>query len=509
MSMLSLWPGRFHQRRKHQPGYTTRADPADGSEVEPAGEPGLRPDSPVEGGNGLRRELSEWDAAAIIIGIIIGVGIFVTPSYVARLLPDSSWILLAWLLGGVLSLLGAFCYAELSSTFPRTGGDYVYLSMAYGRWAGFLFGWAKLVVIRTGSIAATAIAFSEYMTRFLPVAHENAGASNIVFGTTEEAAVGLAVLAVIVLTCINIAALRFGRDVQNFLTVVKLLALGVLILLPIIAGAGSVRNFQQAGPMPQGFDLFFAFGTAMVIVLWAFGGWSESALVAGEVREPGKALPRSIILGTLVVTLLYVIANIVFLYVFPAPEMMGKERIGAAVAARAIGPVGADFVTILIVISTLGALNGLILTGARITYAAGQDHVVFYWLGRRNDRFGTPALALLVQALFACGLILILRTFKDLVVWTGFAVWLFYGMVGVSIYILRRKYPDVPRPYRTWGYPVTPFVFVVVCTGMMISAFSDDPWGALLCAALILLGLPVYLALSDSKPEEKGTNTAE
>jgi len=435
--------------------------------------------------NGLRRELSEWDAAAIIVGIIIGVGIFRAPGDVAEKIPGTTWILAAWVLGGVLSLLGAFCYAELSAAFPRTGGDYVYLSMAYGRWAGFLFGWAKLIVIRTGSIAAMAIVFAEYLGRFLPNG-EGAGGGH--------ASAAVAILGIIALTCINIVGLRFGRDIQNFLTVVKLLALGVLILLPLVLGKGSAENFRVSAALPGDFRFFFAFGSAMVLVLWTYGGWSESALVAGEIREPGRALPRSIILGTLTVTLAYVLTNLIFLYVYAPPDMAGRDAIGADVASRVIGPVGGDFMAILVAISTFGALNGLILTGARITYAAGQDHPVFFRLGRSNERYGTPALALLVQGLVSCGLVILLRSFQQLVYWTGFAVWLFYGMVGASLYILRRNYPDVPRPYRTWGYPVTPFLFVVMCAVMMVSSFRGLPDWSLLCGALILLGLPVYLA---------------
>jgi APA family basic amino acid/polyamine antiporter len=453
------------------------------------------PPEPLPSQNGLRRELSEWDAAAIIIGIIIGVGIFRVPGDVARQMPSTMWILGLWLLGGILSLVGAFCYAELSAAFPRTGGDYVYLSMAYGRWAGFLFGWAKLVVIRTGSIAAMAIVFAEYMGRFF-----SSGAEE---GLFVHVPVALAIFGITLLTVINIIGLRFGRDVQNFLTVVKLLALGALILLPVLLSKGSAGNFQVTGAMPQDRGFFSAFGAAMVLVLWTYGGWSESALVAGEVRDPSRALPRSLILGTLTVTLVYVLTNVMFLYVYPATDMAGSKVIGADVGAAVIGPVGGDFVAILVVISTFGALNGLILTGARITYAAGQDHPVFFWLGRSNERYGTPALALVVQGLVACGLVIILRQFEDLVYWTGFAVWLFYGMVGASLYILRRKYPDVERPYRTWGYPVTPLLFVLVCAAMMVSSvWAVQEW-ALLGAALILVGLPVYLAFGRTRVDRK------
>lgn len=440
--------------------------------------------------DGLRRELSEWDAAAIIVGIIIGVGIFRAPGDVAGKIPDTGWFLIAWLLGGLLSLLGAFCYAELSAAFPRTGGDYVYLSMAYGRWAGFLFSWARLIVIQTGSIAAMAIVFAEYLGRFFP---QGGGEPS---GNLMAA---LAILGITVLTSINILGLRFGRDVQNFLTVVKLLALGVLVLLPLLLSKGSAANYQQAGLLPHGSHFLFAFGSAMVLILWTYGGWSDGALVAGEVRDPARALPRSIILGTLTVTLVYVVTNAVFLYVYSPADMAGRTVIGADVASYVIGEVGGDFVALLVVISTFGALNGLILTGARITYAAGQDHPVFYWLGRPNERYRTPAQALLVQGVVSCGLVLFVRRFEELVYWTGFAVWLFYGMVGVSLFILRRKYPEVARPYRTWGYPVTPALFVVVCAAMMGSSFWGIPDWSLLCAALILLGLPIYLAFPGAR----------
>jgi len=428
-------------------------------------------------GEPLARQLGLWDATAIIMGIIIGAGIFRVPAAVAGFVPTGGAILLAWLIGGVLCLCGALCYAELAAAMPITGGDYVYLREGYGRWVGFLFGWTKLWVVRTGSIASIAFVFAEYVRYLIPLS------------PTEMKIV--AILAVLLLTGANTIGLRHGSNIQNIFTALKILAIVAIIVLGLALEGGSTAHFSPLWPDSVGKNFLGGFGLALIFILWTYGGWNEATYVAGEVRQPEKTLPRSLVLGISGIIVLYLLINCVYLYVLPLEQMQESPTVAAAVLERLVGPRGGQIVAIMVIISTFGALNGLILTGARISYAMGRDHTLFRWLSRVHPRFQTPATAIGFQAIWAIVLIFS-GTFETLVFYTAFTTWLFFGLVALALIILRKRRPAMPRPYRVWGYPVIPVLFIAMTLILLLNAVWHAPRESLYGLGFILLGLPVY-----------------
>lgn len=427
---------------------------------------------------GLRRQLGLIDSVAIIVGIIIGVGIFRAPSSIAGYLHTPSLILAAWIVGGLLALCGGLCYAELSASLPRTGGDYVYLRESYGPAVSFLFGWTKLLVVRPGSIASISFVFAGYAGYFLPLSPMG----------TRAMAIG----AILLLTAINLFGLRLGKTTQNLLAAAKVLGLLLLALFGLSLGKGSLGNLQTVSSAAPPASLPGAFGVALIFVLWTYGGWNESTYVAGEMRRPARDLPRSIAIGIFGILVLYLAINAAYLYNIPLSAMADSEMVASALADRLFGPSGGTLIALLVMISALGALNGLILTGARISYAFGDDNPSLGRLAKVHVRYHTPARALLLNAVWSIGLVFS-GTFDHLVSYTSAVTWLFYGLVGGSLFILRRRFPDLERPYRTWGYPVVPAIFVVVSLWLVYNTLIYSPSGAFYGVALMLVGFPVYL----------------
>ncbi len=440
-------------------------------------------------GEPLARQLGLWDATAIIMGIIIGAGIFRVPAAVAGFVPTGGAILLAWLIGGLLALCGALCYAELAAAMPITGGDYVYLREGYGKWLGFLFGWTKLWVVRTGSIAGIAFVFAEYIGYLVALSHTG---MKIV-----------AIVAVLLLTGVNTIGLRHGSNIQNLFTALKILAIASIIALGLMLEGGSTAHFSPLWPASVGKNFLGGFGLALIFILWTYGGWNEATYVAGEVRQPEKTLPRSLVLGISGIIVLYLLINCVYLYVLPLEQMQESPTVAADVLERLVGPRGGQIVAIMVIISTFGALNGLILTGARISYAMGRDHTLFRWLGHVHPRFQTPAIAIGFQAIWSAVLILSGK-FETLVLYTAFTTWLFFGLVVVALIILRKRRPAMPRPYRVWGYPVIPLLFIAMTLIMLLSAVWQAPKQSLLALGFILLGLPVYFLSASRDKNTQG-----
>lgn len=421
------------------------------------------------------RQLGLFDAVALMVGIVIGVGIYESPPRVAANVPGPTALLLVWALGGFLAFIGALCYAELATAYPRSGGDYVYLTRAYGSWVGFLYGWAELLVIRTGSIAAMAFVFSDYMTRSLPLGPR----SPVLYAATL---VGL-------LSLVNVLGVREGKWTQNALTVSKVLGLSTIAVIGLVSpfdGGPRTTAFQGSSG---------SVALAMIFVLWTYGGWNENAYVAAEVKEPRRNIPRSLLAGTGLVTLLYLGLNWVFLY------GLGFDRLGASQAAAAdllmvpFGIAGERLMVILVVFSAMGAVNGQIFTGARIGYALGQDHSLLSRLGAWNRRFGTPVWALVAQGLVTLALIVTFGSrdgFDALVKYTAAVFWFFFLLTGISLFILRRIDPEHPRPYLVVGYPFTPLVFCASSAYMLYGSLSYAPLESLWGGAIVLGGLPLY-----------------
>lgn len=423
-----------------------------------------------------KKQLSLFDSTCLIAGIIIGAGIYEAAPTVAKASSVTWGVFALWVAGGLLSLAGAVCYAELATAYPREGGDYVYLTRAYGRPAGFLFGWIQLTIVRPGDIAVVAFVFARYGGRLLGLNPDE----------NSWKMIALAAGAVVVMTSINVIGVREGKWTQNLLTVVKalslLMILGVALLAP--PAPEPTPGATPLGELPL--------SLAMIFVLFTFGGWNEMAYVAAEVKDPDRNIVRALVIGTLAVTGLYVLANLAFLLALGHQGVAASEAVAADTVKTVLPAVGDRLIAALICISALGAVNGLVFTGARISYAVGVDHRAFRILGRWNARTGTPVRALLVQAGIAILVIVVFKSFFNTLLYTAAAVYSFYLATTFAVIVLRRIDPDRPRPYRVVGYPFTPIVFGAVCLFLIYSAVDYDRVFALVWIGVLLLGIPVY-----------------
>lgn len=416
------------------------------------------------------RSLTLLDSTLLLVGIIVGVGIYQTAPAVAGCVSSATWLLGLWAAGGLLALSGALCTAELASAYPADGGDYVYLRRAYGPWAGFLFGWGQGWVIRPADIALLAFVFGGYFQTLL--------------GTGDGSRRFLAAGAVAALTGLNVLGIREGKWAQNLLTAAKIAG------LLVIAGAA----FLSPAPVPtspvppdrNNYEL------ALILILFTYGGWNEMGYVAAEVRDPGRNVVRALVCGTVVVVILYLVANAAFLNALGLRGMSASK----AVAVDAIGGGMAKAVALVICLSALGGMNGLILTGARISFAWGADHPPFGFLGRWRARGDTPAAALVVQGLISVSIVLSLGSFVETLAYTAPLVWTFFLGTAVAVFVLRRRDPDVPRPYRITAYPLPALFYALACAFMAYAAFSyaisQRLWGPLVAAGFTAAGGVVY-----------------
>jgi len=432
-------------------------------------------------------ELTLFDSTCLIVGIIIGAGIYQMAPDIAKGAGGPWGVLGIWALGGLLSLCGALSYAELAAAYPREGGDYVYLSRAYGPWAGFLFGWAQLAIVRPGDIAVMAFAFATYAHAICdPLAHT----------AYPYAQQFYAAAAVVALTAINVLGVRKGKWTQNLLTTAK--ALGLLLIVGAACASPSrPPATESAGQLP--------WSLALIFVLFTYGGWNEMAYVAAEVKDPKRN--RALFLGTAAVTVLYLLVNSAFLYVLGYAGLADSKAVAVDAVAGVLPNLAGPLISGLICISALGAVNGLVFTGARISYAVGADHRLFRLLGQWHPRWGTPAAALLLQGAIAVALIVLLGSFVNAVLYTAATVYSFYLATTLAVLVLRRKEPDVARPYRVIGYPWTPLVFAAACLFLIRSAAAHKPWIALISCLLLLLGILVWWVSQRPARSVLGTGT--
>lgn len=424
---------------------------------------------------GLVRGLGAWDGALLTIGSIVGTGIFLTTSDMARVLPHSGLILGVWLAGGLLTLAGALTYGELGAMFPRAGGLYHYLREAYGPLWGFLFGWAAFLVIMSGGIAALAVGFGTYLQSFLPFVSPKAAAC----------------AAILVLTAINHLGLKAGAGVQNALTVLKIGSIVAFVALGLFAPAPA--RTELASPAgPAGGALLAAFGVAMIAALWTYDGWYGLTCSAGELRNPGRNLPLGLILGTGIVVVLYMLLNLVYIRALTVPEMGGAARIGEAAADVLFGSTGARLVSLAVLVSTFGCLASTILYSSRIYQPMAEDGVFFRALAEVHPRFRTPVRSLWAQTAWAL-LLTLSGTYEQLYTYVVFVSVMFHAATAAAVIVLRRTRPDHPRPYRTWGYPVVPALFILACVLLIGNTLAEKPVESLLGLGLLALGLPAYL----------------
>jgi amino acid transporter len=438
----------------------------------------------------LKRELTLFDAIMINVGTMIASAIFIVPATVAAAVQGTAVMTLVWVIGGIVSLLGALSVAELAAAYPEAGGQYAYLREAYGTVWAFLYGWSNFSVINTASITAIAVGFAKYIGFFTPL--------------SESGIRIIAILSIIGLTLLNCRGVRVGATTQNVLTTLKIGALIALIVTSFVIPGGSGAHFQPLWPSESvgGGHWIGAFGVAMVAVLWAYDGWIETTYVGSEIVNPGRNLPRSIILSTIMVMVLFVLASVAFAYVLGPGGMAGSALVASDAAKVTMGSVGATLVVAAILISTLGANNGIILTAARIPYAMARQAVFFRAQGLVHPRYGTPIVALVTQGVIASVLTLVPRCvfgicsprplYDQLATYVVFAQFVFYALSAGAVIRLRRKAPHLERPYRTWGYPVTPIVFIAFAIWLVANTIVETPKDSAIGAGLILLGLPGY-----------------
>jgi len=427
----------------------------------------------------LPRVLGFVSVIGILVGSVIGSGIFVAPNAIASLVLSPQLILAVWVVGGILSFFGALAFAELGAAFPEAGGAYVYLREAYGGLIAFLFGWTLFFVIDSGAVATLAVAFSaRYLPYFLPL--------------SPLAAKGVALVFIAVLVAVNILGVRYGAGLQNGLTFLKLAAIVAVSVMVFSFAQGDAANFASPAPGPLSGGLVANFGAALVLALWAYKGWEAVSYSSGEVRNPERTLPLGLLVGTLAVLVLYISTNLAYLYVFPASEVAKSSRIAADAMNVAVGPIGATIIAVVILFSITGAANGNILTAPRVFYAMARDGVFFRRVADVHPKLLTPHVSILATGAWAA-VLSVTGTFEQLATYVVFGQWIFFGLTVAAVLVLRRTRPDLPRPYRTWGYPVTPVVFTAAALYISLTTLITQPWNAAGGLAIIVAGVPAYL----------------
>ena len=427
----------------------------------------------------FKRALGRFDATMVVIGGIIGSGIFINPYIVAGRLDTPALVLAAWIAGGAIALAGALAYAELGALFPRVGGQYAYLRDGLHPLAGFLYGWALLAVIESGAIAAVAIAFASYTLRLV--------------GQSGWSPIPLAILALILLSAINFLGVKPGSRVLNVLVVLKIGALGVLIAFGFFAPAHDLwltAGRSAAGP---GGAATLAFGAALVPILFAYGGWQNANYVAEEIENPQRNLPISLIVGTIAVVAIYVLVNVVYLRALGLEGLATTTTPAADAARRMFGPLGDRFVTAAIAVSTFGFLDLAILAPTRVYYAMAADGLFFPALAQLHPRYRTPAMAIAVQTVWSC-LLTLSGTYGQLLNYVVFADWIFFGLTVSTVLVFRRTFPLERRPpgFRAPGYPILPALFVLTAAAIVFSVVLADPASASRGALLLAAGVPVF-----------------
>lgn len=425
----------------------------------------------------LKKSLTLYGLTMVAIGSCIGSGIFLTPSIIAGYLPDPFLILLVWGIGGLITLTGALSFAELGSMFPKAGGVYVYLREAYGDFAGFLYGWSYLTVVNAGALAALSIAFASYISFFVPLSQ--AGITIV------------AVSAIIIVTIVNIFRVKIAEMFSNVFTGLKLAGIGLIVLIAFILGEpGSI---EWSAKISEGGDknLVSLLGLALVGVLWSYGGWQHASFLAGEAKNSKKTIPRAMVIGAFVVTLVYIVINIAYLSLLNINEMGNTDSVAADAISKVL-PYGGLLIAIIIAISVMGTLGIYSLTAPRIYFAMAKDGLFWKKIASVHPKFQTPVNAILLQNAWAICLLILWGTFEDVISYVVFTDWIFFTLAAASVIIFRRTKKELHRPYKTFLYPVTPLIFIIISLLFVINTFIEKPAQA--WAGLILLGIgyPVY-----------------
>jgi len=423
---------------------------------------------------GLPRKLGLLDAVSIVIGIVIGAGIFLVPNLVARQMRSATAILGVWIFAGVISFFGSLACAELGTMLPSTGGQYVFLREAYGPLIGFLCGWTMFLVARTAQVAWLAVTLALYVSYFIPL---SASASKL-----------LGIGAILAFTWINYRAVTAGAMVQKILTLAKVSGLLLIVCSAFLWGSKAVPAADASG----GVFTLNSFGIALIACLLAYDGWVQLSFVAGEIRNPQRNVLFALAFGSIACIAIYLLANVAYLRVLTIPEIAASEHVGATVAEHALGAAGGRLVSLIILLSIIGTLNGCFLTSPRIYFAQARDGLFFQKFAEVHPRHQTPSFAILAQGVWAA-VLLVSGSYESLLDYAIFAIWLSYGMMVAGVIVLRIKRPDLPRPYRVWGYPITPAAFVAITCWFLLNMILTRPTPSLVALVLIASGIPVYL----------------
>ena len=438
----------------------------------------------------LKRQLGLFDSTMMVIGIVIGSGIFMTTGLMAEALPSASFILIVWALGGVVMLAGALTYAELGAAMPKAGGQYVYLREAYGPLPAFLFGWVAFIAYLTGTNAAIAVAIAEHMGSFFPTLSPGNIILDLGFYNLSSGQL-LALSIIFGLSLVNYLGVVLGKWVQNVLTMLKIGSILVFALVGLFVTT-NVSIDYNLNPTGMSFgQVLMGMGVALIAVNWAVGGWDYVTLVSGEVKSPEKNLPRALMFGTLAIISLYILINLAYLKSMPISQIAGEVKIGEASARALFGNGIAGLFTVAVMLSMFGSLNGNILVGPRVTYAMAKDDLFFRQAADVHPKYRTPGNAIILQGIWA-GILTLTGTFKELITLVVFVNFMLWIAASSTVFVLRKKQPDLHRPYKVWGYPWVPGLFILFSLAVMVNTFFESPSQSLMGLALTFLGLPAY-----------------
>lgn len=444
----------------------------------------------------LRRALGVWGSTSIVVGTIIGSGIFLVPSTMIQRVGSTELVFVVWVVAGLISLAGALSYAELAAALPEAGGEYVYLREAYGPFWGYLYSWTMTWVGKAGGIATIATGFVYYLANFLPVLDSTVYTLPLPIGPNWEPlaiSFGQVFAAVMIgfLALVNYLGVRAGGGVQVAFTFAKVVLICGIVVVGLSYRGGSASHFAERIPLAEDASLLTGFFVALVAALWAFDGWNNVGMVASEIKNPQRNLPRAFILGTAIVMVVYLLTNVAYFFVLAPGEVAATSRVAATAMERVLGSFGADAVSIVAMISMFGAVNGSLLSGSRIPYAAARDRLFFRSLAHVHPGHRTPSIALLVLGGWSALLVFSGR-YEQLFTYVMFAELLLYGMATAAVLVLRSKRPKLARPYRTWGYPAVPVLFVLAAAAVLLNTLVSSPRESLIGVGLIFLGLPFY-----------------
>lgn len=453
--------------------------------------------------DGLIRGLTVTAATMLVVGSMIGSGIFRKPASMAEQLMSPELMILAWVVAGIFTLIGALTNAEIAGMIDATGGQYKYFRAMFGDFIAFIYGWSILAVIQTGSQASIAVVFSEYLGYFFqyPQFSEEIQKFSIyvplvgnIYPLQDFGTKAIAILCLLFLTGINYIGVVFGGGVQTIITFVKIASILILAALAFGLGSGEISNVYTGFATKHGGDInmISMFGLALAGAFWAYDGWNNVTFVAGEVKDPKRNVPRALFVGTLMVMIVYIIINLAYLYVIPVEEIAKSPLVGATVAEIIFGPIGGAIISIAIVISTFGAVNGSILATARVHFAMARDNMFFKKLGESHPKFMTPGNSLIVQGIWS-SILTLTGTFDTITDYVIFASWLFYGLGAYGVFVLRKKMPNTPRPYKVIGYPVLPAIFVGFSILFVGNTIISDTSNAMMGLILVSLGVPFYI----------------